>query len=123
MASIVVVRWEGLNWDGFFDGRCHPDPYCSPQGGGCALLSELYGIKEELGEVFLDASGYMKDMATEMKKKFDKYWGCTNLLISIGSVLDPRYKMELIDFSFKAIYSADEVIIQKKIVRDTLDRS
>ncbi|GKF69555.1 zinc finger BED domain-containing protein RICESLEEPER 2-like protein [Tanacetum coccineum] len=29
--------------------------------------------------------------------------------------------MELIDFSFKAIYYADEVIIQKKIVRDTLD--
>ncbi|GJW06696.1 zinc finger BED domain-containing protein RICESLEEPER 2-like protein, partial [Tanacetum coccineum] len=85
------------------------------------FLSELYGIKEELDEVFLDASGCMKDMATEMKKKFDKYWGRTNLLISIGYVLDPRYKMELIDFSFKAIYSADEVIIQKKIVRDTLD--
>nr|GEW87365.1 tetratricopeptide-like helical domain-containing protein [Tanacetum cinerariifolium] len=30
---------EGLNCDGFFDGRCHPDPFCSPQGGGCALLS------------------------------------------------------------------------------------
>ncbi|GJU68262.1 zinc finger BED domain-containing protein RICESLEEPER 2-like protein [Tanacetum coccineum] len=85
------------------------------------FLSELYGIKEELDEVFLDASDCMKDMATEMKKKFDKYWGSYNLLISIGAVLDPRYKMKLIDFSFKAIYPADEVAIQKKIVRDTLD--
>ncbi|GJV96765.1 zinc finger BED domain-containing protein RICESLEEPER 2-like protein [Tanacetum coccineum] len=80
------------------------------------FLSELYGIKEELDEVFLDASDCMKDMATEMKKKFDKYWGSCNLLISIGAVLDPRYKMKLIDFSFKAIYSEDEAT-----VRDTLD--
>ncbi|GKB63114.1 zinc finger BED domain-containing protein RICESLEEPER 2-like protein, partial [Tanacetum coccineum] len=38
------------------------------------LYNLLYGIKEELDEVFLDASGCMKDMATEMKKKFDKVY-------------------------------------------------
>nr|GEV74868.1 zinc finger BED domain-containing protein RICESLEEPER 2-like [Tanacetum cinerariifolium] len=58
------------------------------------FLSELYGIKEELDEVFLD---------------------------TIGDVLDPRYKMKLIDFSFKDIYFVDEATIQKKIMRDTLD--
>nr|GEW45247.1 hypothetical protein [Tanacetum cinerariifolium] len=68
------------------------------------FLSEIYGIKEVLDEVFLEVSDCMKDMATEMKKKFDKYWGSCNLLISVGGALDPRYKMKLIDFSFKAIY-------------------
>nr|GEZ54107.1 hypothetical protein [Tanacetum cinerariifolium] len=36
-----AIDWccEGLTCDGFFDGRCHPDPYCLPQGSGCALLS------------------------------------------------------------------------------------
>nr|GEV66402.1 zinc finger BED domain-containing protein RICESLEEPER 2-like [Tanacetum cinerariifolium] len=85
------------------------------------FLSEIYGIKEELDEVFLDVSDCMKDMATEMKKKFDNYWGSYNLLISVGGALDPRYKMKLIDFSFKAIYSVDEATNQKKIMRDTLD--
>nr|GFC11566.1 zinc finger BED domain-containing protein RICESLEEPER 2-like [Tanacetum cinerariifolium] len=44
-----------------------------------------------------------------------------NLLISVGGALDPRYKMKLIDFSFKAIYFADEATNRKKIMRDTLD--
>ncbi|GJU66983.1 zinc finger BED domain-containing protein RICESLEEPER 2-like protein [Tanacetum coccineum] len=96
-------------------------PLCQVRKIRKKLKSELYGIKEELDELLLDASDCKKDMATEMKKKFDKYWGSCNLLISVGAVLDPRYKMKLIDFSFKAIYSEDEATNQKKIVRDTLD--
>ncbi|PWA75699.1 hypothetical protein CTI12_AA217680 [Artemisia annua] len=36
-----LLDWccEGLRCDGAFDGRCHPDPFCSPQGGACALLT------------------------------------------------------------------------------------
>ena len=59
-------------------------------------------------------------MALKMKKKFDKYWGSCNLLISIGAVLDPRYKMKLLKFSFNSIYSTDEAPKQMKIVQDTL---
>ncbi|GMI87662.1 hypothetical protein HRI_002435500 [Hibiscus trionum] len=59
-------------------------------------------------------------MATKMKKNFDKYWGTCNLLISIGVVLDPRYKMKLLEFSFNAIYSHDDAPKQMQIVRDTL---
>ncbi|KAI3692332.1 hypothetical protein L6452_32146 [Arctium lappa] len=86
------------------------------------FLSELYGIKEALDELILDESKYMRDMAAKMKKKFDKYWGTCNLLISIGVVLDPRYKMKLLEFSFNAIYSTDEAPKQMKIVHDTLTK-
>ncbi|KAI3684755.1 hypothetical protein L6452_33981 [Arctium lappa] len=86
------------------------------------FLSELYGIKEALDDLSLDESKYMRDMAAKMKKKFDKYWGSCNLLISIGAVLDPRYKMKLVEFSFNSIYSADEAPKQMKIVQDTLTK-
>ncbi|XP_024972718.1 zinc finger BED domain-containing protein RICESLEEPER 2-like [Cynara cardunculus var. scolymus] len=86
------------------------------------FLSELYGIKEVLDDLSLDESKYMRDMDLKMKKKFDKYWGTCNLLISIGAVLDPRYKMKLVEFSFSSIYSADEAPKKMKIVQDTLTK-
>ncbi|XP_042757493.1 zinc finger BED domain-containing protein RICESLEEPER 2-like [Lactuca sativa] len=84
------------------------------------FLSELFGIKEALDAVALDGSEYMKSMAIKMKTKFDKYWGDCNFLISISAALDPRYKMKLIDFYFRAIYSDNEAPRQMQIVRDTL---
>ncbi|KAK8661768.1 hypothetical protein V6N13_091363 [Hibiscus sabdariffa] len=84
------------------------------------FLSELFGIKEALDAVVLDGSDYMMAMAMKMKRKFDKYWGTCNLLISIGAVLDPMYKMKLLEFSFISIYSPDEAPRQMKIIRDIL---
>ncbi|KAK9057108.1 hypothetical protein SSX86_024475 [Deinandra increscens subsp. villosa] len=85
------------------------------------FLVELYVIKEALDDVALDEKDPMYAMACKMKEKFDKYWGSSNLLISIGAVMDPRYKMKLVDLSFKAIYTGDEAVKEIKIVRDTLD--
>ncbi|XP_024961842.1 zinc finger BED domain-containing protein RICESLEEPER 2-like [Cynara cardunculus var. scolymus] len=86
------------------------------------FLSELYGIKEALDDLSLDESKYMRDMALKMKKIFDKYSGTCNMLISIGAVLDPRYNMKLVEFSFSSIYSTDEAPKQMKIVQDTLTK-
>ncbi|KAE8671157.1 hypothetical protein F3Y22_tig00111990pilonHSYRG00058 [Hibiscus syriacus] len=51
------------------------------------------------------------------EEKFDKYWGTCNLLISIGAILDPRYKMKLLEFSFHTIYSNNEASREMQIVR------
>ncbi|KAE8715133.1 hypothetical protein F3Y22_tig00110186pilonHSYRG00036 [Hibiscus syriacus] len=81
------------------------------------FLSELFGIKEALDAIVLGGSDYMVAMAMKMKKNFDKYWGTCNLLISIGAILDPRYKMKLLEFSFHTIYSHDEASREIQIVR------
>jgi hypothetical protein len=47
-------------------------------------------------------------MAGKMAQKFEKYWGECNLLMSIVVVLDPRYKMKLINFCFPLIYPDSE---------------
>lgn len=43
-----------------------------------------------------------------MKSKFDKYWGDCNLLMSIGSILDPRCKMRVLEFTFPRLYSTGD---------------
>lgn len=40
-----------------------------------------------------------------MKKKFDKYWGDSNLLISIATILDLKNTIKLIQFCFPLIHS------------------
>nr|GMD45732.1 zinc finger BED domain-containing protein RICESLEEPER 2-like [Ipomoea batatas] len=60
-------------------------------------------------------------MARRMQQKFDKYWGSSNLLLSIAAVLDPRNKMTFIEFAFPVIYSEHEATRQIAIVRDALN--
>ncbi|XP_038971642.1 zinc finger BED domain-containing protein RICESLEEPER 2-like [Phoenix dactylifera] len=60
-------------------------------------------------------------MTRRMNEKFDKYWGDCNLLMAIGAILDPRYKMQLIIFCFPKIYGED--VFQRHIddVHEALD--
>ena len=46
----------------------------------------------------------MRSMATKITDKFDKYWGDSNLLMSIATILDLRYKIKLINFCFPVMY-------------------
>ena len=59
-------------------------------------------------------------MAKKMQRKFDKYWGDCNLLISIAVVLDPRNKMTLIIFTVRVIYFEEDAHFEISIVRDSL---
>jgi hypothetical protein len=61
-------------------------------------------MKEILQLKCVDRHDYIRSMAGKMTQKFEKYWGECNLLISIAAVLDPRYKMKLINFCFPLIY-------------------
>ncbi|CAN1298162.1 Zinc finger BED domain-containing protein RICESLEEPER 2 [Linum perenne] len=40
----------------------------------------------------------MKVMASKMLEKFDKYWGASNLLITIATILDPRNKFKFVEW-------------------------
>ena len=57
-----------------------------------------------------DMNEYMRSMATKMMVKFDKYWGDTDLMLSIAAVLDPKYKMKLINFCFPIMYPLPPIV-------------
>ncbi|XP_074374790.1 zinc finger BED domain-containing protein RICESLEEPER 1-like [Apium graveolens] len=52
-------------------------------------------------------------MANAMKEKFDKYWGESNLMMSIGAVMDPRFKLKLLSYCFPVIYPMEGQSEQK----------
>ncbi|KAL6202826.1 hypothetical protein ACLB2K_026531 [Fragaria x ananassa] len=43
------------------------------------------------------------EMAKKMEEKFEKYWGMIGTII-IATILNPRYKLKLIEFYFKQVY-------------------
>lgn len=73
------------------------------------FLRETFRIKKILAEQVSSDDLFMRNMAEVMAHKFDKYWGSCNLLMAIAGVLDPRWKMLLVQFTFPKIYPANEV--------------
>jgi hypothetical protein len=53
---------------------------------------------------YCDSDDYLlSSMTIKMKMKYDKYWGDLekiNPLLFVASVLDPRYKMIILEFWF-----------------------
>lgn len=80
----------------------------------------MWRIKEILNEKSVDDNEYIRAMTLKMKVKFDKYWGECNLLMAMATVLDPRYKMMLIDFCFPEIYLEAEATRNISMVREAL---
>jgi hypothetical protein len=72
------------------------------------FLPQIWRIKEILNIKSRERNGYIRDMASVMEEKFQKYWGDCNLLMSWVVVLDPRFKMKFINFCFPMIYDTDE---------------
>ncbi|KAA8536894.1 hypothetical protein F0562_029372 [Nyssa sinensis] len=72
------------------------------------FLSELWRIKVLLNEKSVDDNEFIRAMASMMKAKFDKYWSECNLLMAIAAILDPRYKMIIVNYCFPDIYPEAE---------------
>ncbi|XP_010527601.1 PREDICTED: zinc finger BED domain-containing protein RICESLEEPER 2-like [Tarenaya hassleriana] len=45
----------------------------------------------------------IESMANNMKEKFDKYWEEYNITFALAAVLDPRMKLELLEFAYNEV--------------------
>ncbi|KAL6560489.1 hypothetical protein OROGR_004048 [Orobanche gracilis] len=68
------------------------------------FLSEIKRVKQVIDKNLIHPNMHIREMARAMILKFDKYWGETNLIMSIGAVMDPRFKMKLPTFCFPTLY-------------------
>ncbi|KAJ6756577.1 ZINC FINGER BED DOMAIN-CONTAINING PROTEIN RICESLEEPER 1-LIKE ISOFORM X1 [Salix purpurea] len=50
---------------------------------------------------------YVCSIANTMKGKFDKYWGEASLALGISVVLNPSFKLELVEYGYQQIYGID----------------
>ena len=83
----------------------------------------MFVIQDNIAHLSKSQNHLLKNMATKMESKFDKYWGKgdkINHLLYVAMVLDLRKKLRFLKFSFSEIYGnevADEMI---ELVRGTL---
>ncbi|KAK1371553.1 hypothetical protein POM88_037645 [Heracleum sosnowskyi] len=68
------------------------------------FLSKIRRVKQIIDKRAIDPNLYIREMARKMELKFEKYWGETNLVMSIGAVIDPRFKLILPMFCFPTLY-------------------
>ncbi|KAH7658133.1 Tam3-transposase (Ac family) protein [Dioscorea alata] len=50
---------------------------------------------------------FPKVMATKMMDKFKCYWSVIHDIMGVTTILDPRYKMSLLEYYYKKLYPAD----------------
>ena len=56
---------------------------------------------------------FINNMAEQMKGKFDIYWDCYSVVLACAIVLDPRYKLDYVDFTFKKIEPIEHIAEMK----------
>ncbi|PPS05644.1 hypothetical protein GOBAR_AA15010 [Gossypium barbadense] len=68
---------------------------------------EVWKIHVDLGRSITSEDPFISNLAKSMQEKIDKYWKDCSLVLAMAVVMDPRFKMKLVEFSFTKIYSED----------------
>ncbi|KAE8689030.1 Zinc finger BED domain-containing protein DAYSLEEPER [Hibiscus syriacus] len=71
------------------------------------LFHEVWRIHADLGRSTASEDPFISNLAKSMHEKIDKYRKDCSLVLAIAVVMDPRFKMKLVVFSFTKIYGED----------------
>ncbi|XP_022873604.1 zinc finger BED domain-containing protein RICESLEEPER 2-like [Olea europaea var. sylvestris] len=67
-------------------------------------FSNICDIKLAIHDWSTSSCDEVKWMASSMKEKFDKYWSGMHEILAIATILNPRYKMKLVEYYFPLIF-------------------
>uniref|UniRef100_A0A803M5D5 BED-type domain-containing protein n=1 Tax=Chenopodium quinoa TaxID=63459 RepID=A0A803M5D5_CHEQI len=87
------------------------------------FFRQVCEIKLALRSWLLSDSQLIRDMTKNMNDKFEKYWSNINGILAIAAILDPRNKLECVEFYFNDIYydkAGDEIDRVKNLLYDLL---
>lgn len=71
------------------------------------FFPEVSKIQIELTHGAMSQDPFVSNLIKPLQEKFDKYWKDCYLVLAIAVVLDPRFKMKLVEFTFSKIYGED----------------
>ncbi|CAA7031868.1 unnamed protein product [Microthlaspi erraticum] len=73
---------------------------------------ELCDVHLRLIEWSKNQDEFVSSLAVNMRKRFDEFWDKNNLVLAIATILDPRFKMKLVEYYYTLFYdsSASELI-------------
>ncbi|KAF6173787.1 hypothetical protein GIB67_030544 [Kingdonia uniflora] len=89
----------------FFDGTNILTSSAYPTAN--AYFHDVGKIQLELTHAAMGEDSFIRDLTHPMKEKFDKFWRDCSLALAIAVVMDPRFKMKLVEFSFSKVYGDD----------------
>ncbi|XP_051152134.1 zinc finger BED domain-containing protein RICESLEEPER 1-like [Andrographis paniculata] len=69
-----------------------------------SYFAEICDIHLQLIEWCQKSDDFIKGLALELKGKFDEYWKKCGLIMAIAAILDPRFKMKLVEYYYPQIY-------------------
>ncbi|KAL6221657.1 hypothetical protein ACLB2K_005053 [Fragaria x ananassa] len=84
------------------------------------FFPEVRRIQEELSKLITSEDPFVSNLARTMLEKINTYWKNCSLTLAIAVVMDPRYKMKYVEFTFKKIYSEEEAQTCIKMVDDRI---
>ncbi|XP_059663319.1 zinc finger BED domain-containing protein RICESLEEPER 1-like [Cornus florida] len=67
---------------------------------------EICHIHLELIEWCQNSDVYISSLALKMKSKFDDYWKKCSLALAVAAILDPRFKMKVVEYYYPQIYGS-----------------
>ncbi|KAK6919665.1 hAT-like transposase, RNase-H fold [Dillenia turbinata] len=68
---------------------------------------DICDIHLRLNEWCKDSDAFVKTLALKMKSKFDGYWNRCSLALAVAAILDPRFKMKLVEYYYPQIYGSN----------------
>ncbi|KAK7264890.1 hypothetical protein RJT34_32503 [Clitoria ternatea] len=81
------------------------------------FFHEVWKLQLDLGRAVVNEDPFISSITKPMQEKIDKYWKDCSLVLAIAVVMDPRFKMKLVEFSFTKIYG-DDAHVYVRIVDD-----
>ncbi|GKB73682.1 zinc finger BED domain-containing protein RICESLEEPER 2-like protein [Tanacetum coccineum] len=73
----------------------------------------VYKIQKGIQRHMLNPDPVISGMARYMKTKFDKYWETYTMVLSFGAILDPRYKLNIVEFYLSELGMEGPLLIEK----------
>ncbi|XP_037454940.1 zinc finger BED domain-containing protein RICESLEEPER 2-like [Triticum dicoccoides] len=82
------------------------------------FFHEAWKLQLELANAAAHEDPVVSSIARDVHESFDKYWKDCNLVLAVAVVMDPRFKMKLVEFSYSKIYGV-EAAKYVKVVNDS----
>ncbi|KAI9187190.1 hypothetical protein LWI28_025323 [Acer negundo] len=69
-------------------------------------FAEICDVHIQLIDWCKSPDEFLSSTALKMKAKFDKYWSKCSLALAMAAILDPRFKMKLVEYYYSQIYGS-----------------
>ncbi|KAG9138100.1 hypothetical protein Leryth_001350 [Lithospermum erythrorhizon] len=80
------------------------------------FFHEAWKIQLELARAAANGDSFVSNLTKPMQEKFDNYWKSCCFILAFAVVMDPRFKMKLVQFSFQKIYGEEKAAEYVKVV-------